>query len=267
MTNLAVEQPTKYQTIALQALARLGEGDTDPETLHALRIMLRRLQAFFELEGGDNNAVLVGGCVSRLSQLRSLEVFSNYLSRIGAPKSDAAILDAALAEARAKLVKRQIFRKIERQLWRIPLAAPRLNAHSLQKRIEFLRQQHVNELEELLAAAAEKPRRKRIHVIRLKIKTIRYQEEWLQGRWRTRSDFLKRLKGVQTRLGTYEELAEFRKLAKTFRLESRPMIVKNWRRARKRARALVTELNWVLEHLNCRRLPTSTRRSSTQLAV
>jgi len=266
MSQFFLEQPSQYHTIALLSLARLSNGDPHPEAVHTLRTTLRRLQAALELEGDHAHAAIVGRCISRFSGLRGLQVLQTYLARHAAPKSDLVILHRAVQDAWKDLAARQICRKVERRLSRIPLHAPLLDAQALHHRVAAVSQRQADELETLLESATAKPRRKRIHPLRLKLKTIRYQEEYLLGRRRNRSHFLKRLKDVLRRLGKYEELAEFRKLAKRLHLESRPAIVKDWRHVNKRTRALLSELGWISRHLHSRKPHISAERPSTQLA-
>jgi hypothetical protein len=199
--------------------------------------------------------------------LRALQVFQAYLGRHGAPKSDLAILCDAVQDTWRDLTERQVCRKVERRLARLPLRTPPVDADALQRRAAALFQAHADELDGLLDAAARKPRRKRIHALRLKLKSIRYQEECLLGRRANRSQFLKRLKEVIRRLGKYEELAQFRKLAKRLKLESRPAIVKDWKHVNKRTRALLTELGWISKSLQSRKPHLDPEKPSAQLAV
>ena len=73
---------------------------------------------------------------------------------------------------------------------------------------------HEKNLARLISAASDKPRRKRLHALRLALKTIRYQMEWLPGRPRPNQALVKRIKQVQAVLGRYEELADFRRWRK-----------------------------------------------------
>ena len=255
------------QRISFQALTRLAEGDAAPETLHRLRTNLRRLQAYLELIGNEADAGLVGRCVSKLSPLRTLHVFHQHLLRTGAPKEDLGKVQVLVQHARGRLLERKAYKKIERQLWSIVFPLIPGDQDWLLNRLEVLRQVHLNDLEQLLQAVLEKPRRKRLHALRLKVKTIRYQEEWLHARGGSHAHFLKRLKGVQKRLGRYEELAEFRKLAKTLDLDSSPLILKEWRRARKRARTLPQQLGWMVETLLATRLHDGTERPHGRMVV
>jgi CHAD domain-containing protein len=100
----------------------------------------------------------------------------------------------------------------------------------------------------------EKPRRKRLHALRLALKTIRYQTEWLPGQAATKQDGLKRIKQVQALLGRYEEMADFRRWGKRLNLTVQARIERDWKRARRRARRVPEELAWLLDALAAGRL-------------
>lgn len=100
----------------------------------------------------------------------------------------------------------------------------------------------------------EKPRRTRLHALRLALKTIRYQTEWLPGQAATKQDGLKRIKQVQALLGRYEEMADFRRWGKRLNLTVQARIERDWKRARRRARRVPEELRWLLDALAAGRL-------------
>ncbi|HQR13867.1 MAG TPA: CHAD domain-containing protein, partial [Nitrospira sp.] len=56
----------------------------------------------------------------------------------------------------------------------------------------------------------DKLRRKRLHALRLALKTLRYQTEWSSARTVATDDMLSQLKRVQTGEG-HEDLADFRR--------------------------------------------------------
>ncbi len=238
-----------YRTIALRALARLSEDDSRPKPLHRLRTHLRRLQAFLELTGEDRFAEVMADCVASLSRLRTLQVFQQYLARQGAPASDLRRVKSRIRTCRKKLRRKQVYHKIERRLGQGAVVSRPASASWPVERLRPLRAEHAKALRDLLAEAAGDPRRKTLHALRLRIKAIRYQEEWAFQQGMGRPDLIKRLKDLQSLLGTYEERAEFRRLAKKLALKSRPAVIKHWRQARKRARAVVGELSEVVEAL------------------
>lgn len=267
MPSLSVDaQAARYQSIVLRALASLANGNRRAETLHRVRVHLRRLQAYLELLGKDEDAAILSRCVSRFSRLRTLQVFRGYLARIGAPKTDREKVDKLIELAVDKLRDKKDYDKVERLVWRHALAAEPTDAGWLDRRFAALAHLHLTALEELLAAASKKPRRKRLHALRLRIKSIRYQEEWGFGRDPGKARFVDRLKDAQTVLGKYEELAEFKKLGKKLELESYPQIVKDWRRARKRARAVPDRLDWLLKRLAMRRCVSEAQGAGASMA-
>ena len=248
------EHAMRYQAVALNALASLLAGDTRPKTLHRLRTHLRRLQAYFELTGDDLHAETLAECVSRLSDLRTLQVFEQYLARVGAPESDLWIIKDRIKTTLATLQKKDAIWKIEHQVrWRSPLPA-QATPDWIAERLPALRRENAAALQELIVKAADNPRRKTLHALRLKIKSVRYQEEWALDQGSKRPDIVKRLKRAQSILGRYAEQAQFRKLARALDLETYPKIVKSWRRARTRARAIPLELTGIVEELSGRRL-------------
>jgi CHAD domain-containing protein len=246
--NPTEDRVARSQTIALRALARLSRNDSRPKALHRLRIHLRRLQAYLELREEPDAAEALAQCVARLSRLRLLQVFTAYLDRIEAPDSDRRKVKDRIRTCRKKIRRKKIYRKIERRLRRLAPASSSPSS-GLLERLGQLRLVHADHLRDLLDAAMVRPRRKVLHSVRLRIKAIRYQEEWALQQGLGRPELIKRLKHLQAVLGTYEEQAEFRRLAKALRLKSRPIIVKHWRQSRERARAVVGELPEILEAL------------------
>lgn len=235
-----------YQTVSIQALASLAKGDVRPETLHRLRTHLRRLQAFLELVGEDTNACVMADCVSRFSRLRTLQVLEQYLKRIEAPASDVKAVQDRIRSARRKLARKQAYREVERLVRRHAIPPMPAAGNWLAMRMGHLRDLNATALHDLAAKAAARPRRKRLHALRLKIKSVRYQEEWALHEAAGRPALVAWLKKAQTVLGEYEERGQFRKLARTLPLHSARTIEKAWRKARKRARALPEQ---IIEHV------------------
>lgn len=240
--NLAEDRPARYRTVVLQALARLSGGDENPETLHRARTHLRRLQAYLELVGGDRTAGAIERCVTRLSKLRTLQVFEQYLAKLDAPRSDQKAVTRRLRTAREKLDRARTYPAIERVVRKQASAPPPANPAWLADRMQAARQAHADTLRQLVARVGAKPRRKTLHRLRLLIKSIRYQEEWALDQPYAMPDLVQRLKHVQAVLGEYEDLVQFRKLARALDLRSSAAIKKHWRRVRARARALPANL-------------------------
>lgn len=244
----------RYQAVAMHALTKLTVGDARPKTLHLLRTHLRRLQAYLELVGEDQNAEVMARCVSKLSQLRTLQVFERYLSHLGSPRSDQRKIEVLIQSARVKLERAQRYRKIERLVRRHALPPTPAQHDWMAHRMADLRLANVKGLRRMLAEAARRPRRKTLHALRLKVKSIRYQEEWVLGRPFARPDLVSQLKQAQTILGDYEERAQFKKLAAKLNLKSFERIEKDWRRARNRARVVPSTLGSVAEQMAGRHL-------------
>jgi CHAD domain-containing protein len=223
-------------------LESLSAGDDRPKTLHRLRTHLRRLQAYLELVGEVSNARIIAKCVSRLSRLRTLHVFERYLVSLKAPRSDLRLIRKRIRTRQAKLQSLDVYRTIERRVQRHAIPPTPGNQGWMRERLLDLRQANGQALGELIAHAQAKPRRKRLHALRLKIKSIRYQEEWALGQQEERPDLVGWLKHAQSVLGEYEERTQFRKLADKIGLQSLPRIEKDWRVARKKARALPDHL-------------------------
>lgn len=120
----------------------------------------------------------------------------------------------------------------------------------LAARIPLLRDRQLERLRMMIDDAEHRPRRKNLHALRLLIKQIRYQTEWLSRRKGIHSEFVGRLKTVQDQLGRYEELADFKRWAKKWDLRMERQIKKQWKRARRCARTLPHRLNWLPETLS-----------------
>ncbi|MGH7251195.1 MAG: CHAD domain-containing protein [Nitrospiraceae bacterium] len=243
------DRAARYQTVALHALAKLSAGAVRPKTVHRLRTHLRRLQAYLELVGEDRNAEIMANCASRLSSFRTLQVFERYLTRLRAAPSDIGKVKDRIRKKRVKLDRAQVYLKIERRVRRHALPPTPASPDWMADRMEKLRREHVKRLHELISEAIANPRRKTLHALRLKIKPIRYQEEWALDQAYARPEIVSRLKRAQSVLGDYEERAQFRKLARTLHLKSSAKILKDWRRAKTRARTLPTKLTDIVSAL------------------
>ncbi len=236
--KLAEDRPARYRDVALKALARLSGGETNMATVHRARTHLRRLQAYLTLVGEDRQAANIANCVSRLSQLRSLQVFAQYLKMHDAPRADRKAVKRRLRAVREKLARSRVYAAMERDVRRTELPAIQANPSWLAGQMQLARTSCANTLRRLTAKGGPKASRKTLHRIRLLIKSIRYQEEWALGRPFARPDRIRRLKQAQRVLGDYEDLVHFRKLARSLGLRSTAAINKAWRKARARARAL-----------------------------
>ena len=248
------EWAIRCRSVVLRALDSLLAGHSRQKTLHRLRTHLRRLQAYLELVGEDRNAQIMAKCVSRLSSLRTLQVFQRYLTQLGAPNSDVRKVKDCIRRRQAKLDRKQVYRKIERRVRRHALPSTQVSTDWMAERMERMREEHARTLQELIAKGMSNPPRKTLHALRLKIKSIRYQEEWAISQAYARPNLVGCLEDAQSVLGDYEERAQFRKLARSLDLKSCPTIVKDWRRARTCARALPGQLTEIIEALAGSRL-------------
>jgi hypothetical protein len=238
MTDVIQEAIVRYQKDVLKTLVQLSQGALRRSAVHYLRTRLRRLQALLELSGNERGAVKLARSTSRLSPLRTWQVFEQYLRRAGAPASDLRKVRSARRGAEREIARKQVLRRIHRRLAR--LGAPQ--AVRPVHRFTMAHAAHARTLHTLMEQASHRPRRKILHVLRLTIKTIRYQEELAaQFGWSDLS-LLNQLREVQTVLGRYEERAQFRKLARKLNLRSVIAIGKDWRAARKEARIVPARL-------------------------
>ena len=238
-----------YQETVLRLMRQLMAGHGHSDTVHAIRTHCRRLQALLELCGDGPRAAVMAQSVRRLSKLRALQVFRQYLITIDAPQSDIDAVDEWIIKREQKLSRTQAYYKIEQAVWKQALPTIAFPNRSLSARFETLCHEHERRLERLIQAAADEPRRKRLHALRLALKTIRYQTEWLPGRPEHKQALLKRIKKVQTLLGRYEELADFKRWRKGLTVAAQGKIRKDWKRARKRARAVPDNLSWLIDAL------------------
>lgn len=214
--------------------------------LHQLRTNLRRLEAWLDLVGDHDSAAKLDEDVSSLSHLRSMHTLEQWLIRHDASPSDILAVRRLGRETARRLMIARVFTMIQQTLdgvksWTRPLGADEPGRTW---------SAHRSKLTGLLALLDRKPKRKRLHCLRLELKQLRYQLEWTASHGESQKNLIVGLKKAQRCLGAHEELASFRKLAKQLELQSRPTIVKAWRRARKRARRYAGDMNWLLEALD-----------------
>lgn len=245
LANVAVS----HQATVLRLLRQMSTGNEHAETIHAIRTHCRRLQALLELYGEARRARAIADCVGLLSKLRALQVFRQYLIRCDARQKDLAVVKDRIMKQARKLTRTEAYRTIERVVSKQALPAIASPPQSWTHRLDELRHKHECVLKQLISAASDKPRRKRLHALRLALKTIRYQTEWLPGRATARQDLLSQFKRVQTILGRYEELADFHRWSRTLSQPVRKRITKDWKRARKRARRVPGTMSWLLNAL------------------
>jgi len=231
----------------VRLLASLSESqNVGAETLHRLRTDLRRLEAWLDLAGDHDSSAALNETVSLLSPLRSLHALEEWLVRHDASRPDVRAVRRMTQDVIKQLTDGHAFDRIRQTLaglngWSRPLDSSGPSGAWRSRR---------NRLARLLSKLGKKPKRKRLHRLRLEIKQLRYQLEWMATRATQQRRLINDLKQAQRRLGAYEELASFRKLARQLELRSRPAICESWRRARKKARRCSLEMNWVLKALD-----------------
>jgi CHAD domain-containing protein len=181
-------------------------------------------------------------------------VFERYAKRIHASPSDLRKVRDRVEKARLKLVEKHAYGQIKGLVLSYTSPSALAGSDPPNHLLAALRTANAEDLAQLIEKASIKPRRKRLHLLRLKIKTIRYQEEWALRGNDPRPGLVAQLKDAQDVLGDYEDLVEFRKLGRSLELECRRRITRDWRRVRKRARALPAQLSLVSQALVNRHL-------------
>ncbi len=238
-----------YRATVLKLTRRMIDGQCSADTVHAIRTRCRRLQALLELCDNEAQAVVMAESVGRLSKLRALQVFQQYLANIEASQANVATVEGWIVARDEKLRNTQVYHRIEQAARQHAMPTHMRLKHLSSTRLEVLRHMHEKKLAGLISAASEKPRRKRLHVLRLALKTIRYQTEWLPGRQGAKKRLVERIKKVQAELGRYQEMADFRRWGKALDLKVQSRIQQDWKRSRTRARAVPMELTWIVDAL------------------
>ena len=230
----------------LRALTTLsGLQRIHPEFLHRLRIDLRRLEAWLALQERNRLAEKLNLSLAPLSPLRTLHVLEAWLVRHKAPSTDIRKVRTASSRLTRQLARNQVAESIKREVEKVG----RLQLDPSPSRRRKIWEQHEDYLARLLRTLRQKPKRKQLHDLRLRLKRIRYQLEQLPPHDLLERRFLTHLRQAQNTLGIYEERVAFKKLAKELDLSIRTALVKRWKRARKRARALPEEMDWLLSCL------------------
>lgn len=214
------------------------------EVLHKMRVDLRWLQAWFELNGDPRSAVTLGKHISLVSPLRTMQVLEGWLIRRNAPSSDL----RKVGQASRDLAEKRVFQTIREAV--TSLSDWDRSPDPARQRKAWRR--HLDSCVSLLSALSKTPKRKRLHALRPELRQLRYQLGWVMDNTGRHERLIEQLKQAQRCLGENEEQAAFRKLTKRLDLQSRAAIVKRWRRARKTACALSRDMSWLpasLRHL------------------
>lgn len=248
-TQALLERARSYQATVLTLLRQVTQKGCPAKTVHAIRTHCRRLQALLELSGEEERAAVMAKSVRRLSKLRALQVFRQYLEKIDAPRADLVQIDARIERRHRRLVQVDAYRKITQALQQQGLPQEHRSEAWLRQRAKDLRHTQADALQVLFVHIAEKPRRKRLHALRLLLKTIRYQAEALPDQSAETQEMVTKLRQAQTSLGRYEELADFARWGKRWELKRSLRIKRDWKRARTKARAAATELTWLVDIL------------------
>lgn len=226
----------RYRSVVLRALERLSGGDEDPETLHRARTHLRRLQAYLELVGDAQRAAIMAGHISDLSRLRALQVLEHYLTKQGCKQSDLRAVRRAIAARHGAHLRLENYAAIARAVRDNALPSVPVSPETLADRMRILREKNRKVLLGLAGGGKREPRRKRLHRLRLAVKSARYQEEWALEEPCGLPELVGWLKKAQKTLGGHEDLSQHRRLAKKLKLKVKPVSAKQWKRSRERAR-------------------------------
>ena len=251
-TQHLIQTALAYQSTVLQLVGRLISEEEPPEVVHAIRTHIRRLQALLELYGDADNARLMARKVRRLSKLRALQVFRQYLITIDACPSDLALVDARIHKQVQKLRQAAAYEKIAQAVRDYAIPSATESDLFLLERLESVRHDHQQRCRRLIEAARDSPTRKRLHALRLRLKTIRYQREWFAqqtdriGRFSNNSFACRgcweHTKSLISRWG--------KRLSATVQKQIR----KEWKKSRKRARAASGDLSWLRRALTTKDL-------------
>lgn len=213
-----------------------------PETVHRLRTHLRRLQAYAELMQRPRSVSTFAKGVTRLSRLRTLDVFLCSLRRRRDDADDVRRVAWALREEEANVAQAGHVEAVRTLLERTSLARMRRPDDSLAVRLESLGRTHAERLSAALRGLSAEAKRKELHRLRLLVKSLRYQEEIiLETSWGNPPS-VAALARLQRTLGDYSDRDQFRRLARKMKLACREEMQKEYRRYRKLARAAVQKL-------------------------
>ncbi len=207
--------------------------------MHRLRTHLRRLQAYAEFMHRPKACAALAQSVTRLSRLRTLDVFQRYLRRRKADAQDVRRVGWALREEESKVAHAGYVEAIRNVLESMSLARMRRSDDVLARRLESLGREHADRLSAALRGLSVEAKRKELHRLRLLVKSLRYQEEIaMETAWGDPRS-VAALKRLQRTLGDYCDRDQFRRVARKMKLACREEMQKEYRRYRKLARAAV----------------------------
>lgn len=232
----------QYLAGALKFSHALRRPPFPTETVHKLRTHLRRLQAYAELSERDRTAARLDHCVRWLSELRTLNVFQQYLRRRRGDAQDLRRVSESIREEERSLTGAGHLPAIRAVLAKTLTARLRRPASFMMARLASLGRDQAARMGEALCELPPKSGKKELHRLRLLVKSHRYQEELAQNTPWANPPRLAALKRLQRTLGDYCDLHQFRRLAKKMDLMCRHEIEKEYRHCRTYARAAVRQL-------------------------
>src|SRR5712692_1544612 len=239
----AMEKRVAEYHARAEAFARaLRKPPFHPVTVHRLRTHLRRLEAYAEFLRRPRIAARLADCVSRLSDLRTLYVFQQFLRRRGASVPDRSRMDVAVRDEEWAVARAGYPEILRTRLAGLSVTRMRRPSAFLAERFATLSRDRAVRLDTALRGLSPEATRKELHRLRLLIKSLRYQEEIALEAGRGDPRTVAALKRLQRTLGDYCDRDQFRRLAKKMNLACRSEVKKEYRRYRQRARAAVRKL-------------------------
>ena len=222
--------------------AKALEKTFDPDTVHKLRINVRRLQSYAEFLERAEDAKRLGRAVSWFSHLRALNELHRYLRDNDAATKDIRRVEKEIRKEKQEIRKSGRLKKLTSLLGHITPESLGRPPEFVRNRLERLQVENRAVMDRELQKLSSKPSRKELHCLRLRIKSLRYQQEIaVEMRWGN-PQTVKALKRLQHLLGDFTDLAQFARVAKQFHLCCRDRIKKDRRRSLKRARRVVLRL-------------------------
>jgi CHAD domain-containing protein len=218
------------------------KNNLDPDTVHKLRINLRRVQSYAEFLEHVTVAKHLGGAVAWFSHLRALNEFHRYLRRNEAAAKDIRRVEKEIRKEKKEIKKSGHLTTLISLLARITPESLARPAAFVRSRLERLHVENRAVIEGALKKLSAKPSRKELHRLRLRIKSLRYRQEIAVEMHWGNPQTVGALKRLQNLLGEYTDLAQFSGLAKQLHLRCRDKIKKDRRRSLKRVRRAVLKL-------------------------
>ncbi len=268
-----VSQPEWYRiavrerSVILRGIRSLERSHSRESSIHRIRTSCRRFQALLELLGRQQDAQAVADAAGLLSKLRALQVFRRYLRSKRASRADLTLVKDRIRREIDRLTEKGTYPALARVITNHVVLSRDVIDPLLAARIPLVRDRQIERLRQTLDEALRRPRRKPLHALRLLLKQVRYQTEWLSRRQGSRTELVSRLKTVQTLLGRYEELADFKRWARKWDLRIAGRIRKEWKRARRRARAVPQSLSWLPDVLRSEAAWQTARAATTTCRI